>query len=249
MPYREYLPKSVPPWLQAKWGRAFLDAVGARMDNVVGATKEAVFARLPEFAPSDAQDVIGADRGLPRGGGESDEDYGARLVDAWNIWGGDNTPLTGKGGGAGSARGILLQLKALGLPTGSDGATVYNHNGRYAQLDGSDEVVFGDGPVAVNRSNLLGLVPGNLKGFTLDWRDQFYAKFGILFPVDVPALRPNTQLAAAINRMVDRWRQAKEHYVGAFVIEAGGGWDWPATQTWDDGTLWNSDTVHFIPPP
>lgn len=258
--YEDYLPRLLPPWLRRAGGFAYHQGVGRRMEGVVDRFRDAVNVRFPELAPSDGLPEIGRERQMPQTPGETTAAYGTRLRNAWTAWGGDNTPITGEGGGAGSALGLLNAIEALGLPTGPTGATIIRHTGRaatvdpvrpalgYAQLDVSGNLVLGAGPVNVNRQDLFGNVPGDLVGFTLDWRDQFYSKFAVTFLADVPTLRAGTDIAAQLNAAMKKWKQSKDHHVGTFVIEAGGGWDWPPTQLWNDGTLWDSDTVHFIPP-
>lgn len=248
MPFEERLPRTMPPWLRGPNGTAYNKAVGKRMDAIVQSFRDAVLTKYPTYAASDALDEIGKERQLPRAPGQLDPAYAARLLNAWDLWQGDNTPVTGVGGGAGSHLGMLLELKTAGFPMGSTGATIIQHNGRYAQLDGSGALVLGSGPAMINRKDLTGAVPGTLVGFTLDARDQFFSKFAITFPADVSTLRAGTTDAARLNFIVEKWRPAAATYVGAFVIVAGGGWEWPTTQLWNDGTTWDSDTVYFIPP-
>ena len=246
--YEKTLPARIPPPYGPE-GKAWGGVVGRQIDAILSRLWGAIYARFPDLAPSDGLDAVGRDRRLPRSPGEADASYAARLKSAFSIWRGDDRPLVGKGGGAGSPLGLLQAIKALGLPVGTSGATVVQHNGRWFQLHASTGVLIkGVGSIAINRQDLTGAAPGTLRGFTLDARDQFYARFAVIFPVDVPGLREGTEIGAALSRAANDWRQAKEHYVGGFVHEVGGGWDWPVAQTWDDGSTWDSDTVHFIPP-
>jgi hypothetical protein len=247
MPFEEQLPRTMPPWLRGPNGFAYNSAVGKRMDAIIQLFRDAVLSKYPDYAATDSLNQIGRERQLPRAPAQSDANYRTRLKGAWDLWGGDNTALTGVGGGAGSHLGMLTELATAGFPMGTTGATIIQHNGVYAQLV-SGALSLGAGPAMVNRKDLTGTVPGTLVGFTLDARDQFFSKFAITFPANVASLRAATTDAARLNFIVEKWRPAMATYVGAFVIEVGGGWEWPTTQLWNDGTTWDSDTVHFIPP-
>lgn len=253
MAYEDHAPLIVPGWLRGLWGKRYFTGIGKRMDALVQSFRDAVLARLPgtvngaNIAPGKALDLIGEERGLPRATAEADPAYADRLEGAWDAWQGDNVPLTGVGGGGGSHLGMLKQLSIAGFPMGTTGATIIQHNGVYAQLV-AGLLVKGSGPVLVNRKDLTGAVPGTLVGFTLDARDQFYSKFAITFPVDVPTLRAGSTDAARLNAIVNKWKPAGATFVGAFVIAVGSGWEWPTAQLWNDGTTWDSDTVYFIPP-
>jgi hypothetical protein len=248
MPYEDYLPAIVPPWLQAFWGGHYFKAVGRAMDGVTEAMRAAGNLKFPTQAPSDALPYVARERGLPRGPSETETAHRSRLENAWNLWPPDDTPGAGVGGGGGSHLGMLKELVIAGMPRGIHGTTIIQHNGRYAQLDSSGALVIGAGPVCIHRHDLTGAVPGDLVGFTLDARDQFYSKFALFFPADVPSLRAGTAAAVRVNDVVNRWKPAGSIYVGAFVVTAGAAWDWPTTQTWDDGTTWDSDTFYFVPP-
>jgi hypothetical protein len=248
MPFETFLPSIVPTWLHAVVGTRFFTAVGRRMDGVVDAMRAAGNMKFPSLAPTDALPYIAGERGLPRGPNETETAHRARLDGVWTRWEPDNTPVTGVRGGGGSHLGMLNELVTAGMPRGALGATILQHNGRWAQLDSAGALVLGVGPICINRADLTGVVPGTLVGFTLDARDQFYSKFALLFLADVPSLREGTDAASRVNDIANRWKLPGSHYVGAFVVAGGGTWDWPTNQTWDDGTTWDSDTVYFIPP-
>lgn len=226
-----------PAWMQRERGRLFWGAIGQVLDELNAKMKEATLARFPDTAPDDALEHIGADRKLDQGPTETNDAFRARLKRAFELW------VLG-----GSHKGMLLELKAQGFPMGTNGAHIVQHNGRYSYLDGSDNLVLGDTMACINRANLLGSIPGTLPGWTLDARDQFYSKFAVLFPVDVPALRPNTETAGRLNVAVRKWKPGKGIYVGAFVVETGGCLGWPLGQVLGDGGTLGTDVVHHIPP-
>ena len=260
-----------PGWMHGRWGNRFWGSVGKVLDAQDDLLRQAASVRTPDGAValgmSDALDLCGDDRMLPRGGSapnvvdESGAAYAARLKKAWTTWGQDNTPTTGKGGGAGSVLGILTQLKVAGFPiepTAPDywttGAFLVNHIGRIYDLINGELHVVGVVDPCVNRQQLDGTVPGNLTGFTLDARDQFYSKFCILFLEDVPTL-VNTPCAAKarLNQICRRWKSAGAIYIGAVVVTPGNYlWGWPIAvginwgnwrATWGTGT-----SARFIDP-
>ena len=226
-----------PPWFLRPRGAAWLRAHGKIKDLFVALVKQAAKAGLPSHAPEDALVEIGAERQLDQGPTETDDDYRDRLNRAWDLW-----PI------AGTHQGILLELKAQGFPVGATGAHIIQHNGLYSYLAAGDVVTFGLTMECVNRQGLDGSVPGDLEGFTLDVRDQFYSKFIVLFPADVPALRPGTSTASLLSRTMKRWRPGKMLYLGAVVIETGQVWGWPLAMNWGNpGLKWGGNTIHQVP--
>jgi hypothetical protein len=251
MPFSTWLPSVAPPWLARAVGAAYFRVVGGVMDSVRQRLVEAAKVRMPSFAAamgaSDALEAIGRDRLLPRGAAESDIPYALRLVGAWDTWGGDNTPLTGKGGGAGAHLGLLNALALLGLPTGPTGATIVQQNGRYAQLDGDGLLVLGDLMTCINRQDLTGAVNAR-PGWTFEGRDNFYSEFGMVFPADVPALTAGSVLAAQLEAAAARWKPGKAVYVGAWVIEAGRTLGWPTGRTLGTDPNLGGNTIRYLPP-
>lgn len=84
--YQEYQDRLSPTALQGPVGTAFESAFGAMKDAQLARLVASVKAKFPGLAPADALAAIGVERGMPRGGSESDAAYAARLLDAWNTW-------------------------------------------------------------------------------------------------------------------------------------------------------------------
>lgn len=248
MSYADYMPSVAPPWMRRDVGEKYWRAVGEMMDAERERYREATLASFPADAPADALASIGRDVGLPRAAGESDAAYRVRLRLAWDAWGGDNTPVTGKGGGAGSHLGLLNALKALGLPTGASGMTIVQQNGRYSQLDGSGNLVLGSLMNCIHRIDLTGII--NIQpGWTFDGRDEFYSAFGIVFPADVAALTANSLLAAGLHEAVRKWRPGKALFIGTWVIVAGRCLGWPLGRTLGTDPNLGGNTIRYIEPP
>jgi hypothetical protein len=257
-----------PNWMHGKWGNAYWRSIGKVLDAQNDLLRNAVSARTPDGAValgmSDALDRAGDDRLLPRGSStpdadppdESDASYAARLKSAWTTWGQDDT----LGGGGGSVLGILTQLEIAGFPVQptppnywTTGAFLINHIGRIYQLNTTGGLhVVGEVDVCANRQNLDGSVSGTLPGFTLDARDQFYSRWCLLFPVDVPSLVNTPCIAKAkLNQICDRWKSASAIYSGAAIVPSGNFlWGWPTGSLW--GTwraTWGTGTsARFIDP-
>jgi hypothetical protein len=259
-------PEFGPPWMHGPWGNKFWGAFGkvmdAQNDKVRSARKVSMPSGALALGMSDALDRQGDDRLLPRRGSdptasdESDAAYAARLQKAWTTWGQDDRPSVGVGGGAGSVLAILTQLKVAGFPvepTGSaywtTGAFLINHVGMIYQLVSGALTVVGPSSYCLNRQLLDGTVPGDLPGFTLDARDQFYSHFCILFPHDVPSL-VNTPCPAKsrLNEICQRWKSASAIYSGCAIVPqetSSECWGWPITGTWGSGT-WGANGARFI---
>lgn len=242
-----------PNWMHDAVGNAYWGVVGAMIDQQVARMKLAVRCRYPQDAlaagMSDALDEIGKDRLLPRGAavspGESDEtdaNYAARLLAAWDTWEKAGTPL-----------GLLRELAVHGFPTGATGAMIVNHLGIAYVLDHTGQLLRSTPcAVCVNRTDLHGVIPSTLlTGFTLDARDQFFSHFMIIFLQAAGALANNTgnPVKACLNQIVRRWRCGGAIYNGAAVVPSGAGvWGWPPTDTWGDGGVWGWNGAIFIDP-
>lgn len=94
----------IPRRLAFPWGRRLLGFMAAVHDVCADGVTHATGCRFPKHAPSDALTPLGRDRVLLRGPGESDEQYRARIVGAWEAW-----------QWGGTSTGILSQLEAYGL--------------------------------------------------------------------------------------------------------------------------------------
>jgi hypothetical protein len=254
MGYLDHLPKIVPGWLRGTWGKRYMRAIGRRLDAVAQFYRDAITARLPgtvngaAVAPSEALDLIGVERSLPRAPSEADAAYADYLHGAWDAWEGDNTPVTGVGGGGGSHLGMLEAIARLGLPTGTSGVTIVQQNGRYSQLV-AGVLTLGTLMNCVNRQNLAGTVPGNLPGWTFEGRDTFWSEFGIVFPANVASLTAGSALAASLNDAVEKWKPGGKLFIGTWVIETGRTLGWPAgARTCGTDPNLGGNVVRYIPP-
>lgn len=202
MPYRDWLPRAAPPWLQKGWGRKVLEEVGGAIDDQRDRLNQAVKARFPAYAPADALPQIGKDRTLLRGPTDTDATYGERLRTAWTTW-----EL------AGGHKGLLTQLYASGFTT----ANIIQKNGRYTSIDGAGTVTFTDfvGPFVFDYRDA-----------------SYYNQFAILFPADVPSVVAGSADAATIHKLARAWKPGKAMYMGIFVITGTPVWGWPTTRTW-----------------
>lgn len=84
--YRAWQPTLQPTALRGTWGEAWAVSLGTEKDALLALAKEAVRARLIDEAPSDALDLIGADRDLERGRSEADASWRDRIAGAWESW-------------------------------------------------------------------------------------------------------------------------------------------------------------------
>lgn len=210
-------------WLRGPQGQALSRAMATEIELQNNLLRQGLLARFPAkgntdtvtkqygLPPSDALDQIGADRLLPRGPGESDATYSARLLAAWAAW-----------EFAGSHYGVLRALNLAGYAN----MVIVQDNGRYSQLTGSagdiTDLTFGTLMTCVNR--------GGKPGWTFDTRVDFYSRFAIVFTADASNLSTDAGQKTLVS-IVNNWKPAKAQFVAAYVILSGRLFGWPIGRT------------------
>ena len=124
--FRDYCVEIATPEFQVDGGREYMTALGDVKDSIVYRASRAVKARFPTQSPYDGQGIIGAERGIARGVGETKAAYGLRLRQAWATWERAGTPF-----------GLLRELHATGYTNCA--LRVFNRRGY--SLDGSLNLV------------------------------------------------------------------------------------------------------------
>lgn len=104
-------PGNSPPWLRDGTGERYLYTCGLMVDARMSRLIQGMMARMPRSslasyqAPTDALNITGGDRQIPRGPLETDAAYAVRVQRApsmWQIWG--------------NSRALLTQLNAFFTP-------------------------------------------------------------------------------------------------------------------------------------
>lgn len=111
MSYADWLPKVQPPWLHGDRGQAWARALGSTLDRAVDAAVDAVQARHPSYADTQALLQLAHDRAMPTFPGEHIDAFRQRVRLARAFW-----------EKAGTLPGVLLWLRAAGYE-----ATVREH--------------------------------------------------------------------------------------------------------------------------
>jgi hypothetical protein len=156
--YADFMQLIQPAWTRALAGADALHAgKGDTKDSLVERIKDAVIARFPLRAPTDALQWIGAERGISRGAAETDASYALRLQHAWDVW-----PY------AGTAFGVLSALHYAGYDAVLMQARKYAYS-----LDSSLNLVITPYPTATPY--------WTFDGSTTDW-----ARFMVLLPYPLP---------------------------------------------------------------
>ena len=244
MSYASWLQTQGPSWILGPQGKALARTTGAAYDAQRDRILQAVLARFPTagqldttpgsatfgqllVAPTDALDEIGNDRQLPRGPGEADATYAARLQAAWDIW-----PF------AGSHYGVLRAVKGAGYV----GAITVQDNGRWARLTGSAgtiaDLTIGSLMACKTRSGH--------PGWTFDGRTTFYSRFGLVFEATAANLE-SVSGQAILNSLVNEWRPAGTAFVGTWVILVSHILGWPTGRALGGGETLGGGSVRFIP--
>lgn len=84
--FRNLLRSMVPRWLSEGEGGQVLFSLGFLMDGAIERLRQGVHARFPADAPADALALLGRDRRIRRGLGETDSAYRVRLVQWLDDW-------------------------------------------------------------------------------------------------------------------------------------------------------------------
>lgn len=99
MTYRQYQRELLPPPLRGDFGEVYAGDLGGAKDDVVTLAKDAVYLGQTSDAdgfaretPDDGLAKLGADADLEQGAVESPQDYRARILGAWDLWGWAGTP-------------------------------------------------------------------------------------------------------------------------------------------------------------
>jgi hypothetical protein len=210
-----------PAWLSRPAGKAWLGAFGDQKDWLTELTKQAVKARCADVAPSDALPLIGAERQLVRGVTETEADFRARILAAWDLW-----------QYGGTAYGLLRALVTAGYP----GPVIQTQgSAQQFQLDSGGALVV----QSLTPPMHLGGTPSEL------WSD-----FGIVIPKPWPARWGGVALADGTNEqktfaaMVASWKPAHARCVKIVVQDGNlwgsGGLTWAgASLKWGQGTNTN----------
>lgn len=136
--WTDYQLAHMPAPLLGPWGEKWATLGGESKQAVADLAADAVLARLPISAPSDALVYLGADRRILRAPGETDAAYALRLRQAFAHW-----AMSGK------EAGIIACFAAAGLPCAvvenQDTANVFGHWARFAVYTDGDGV-FGAPP-------------------------------------------------------------------------------------------------------
>jgi hypothetical protein len=163
-PYRsEYYPGIGVNWLwQQRFGGAWLGVMADEKDRLFALSEASILCRYPSHAPADAIPLIGDDRNIKRGFGETDADYAVRLQRCWTFWQWSGTGL-----------GIVINLQASGF-TGIPWTTAETPFDPYYPDTTSSVFVIRNSDVAA----------GNL----LDDGYQFWSRFWVYMDSDLESI-------------------------------------------------------------
>ncbi len=221
--YQQWVPRLAPPWLSDTPDAKYLAGHGAELDRFLDRHRQGILARFPLYAPLDALPLIGRERQLPQGVGETTDEYRLRLRGAWGLW-------EFAGGHVGLHRALIS--------AGFGGATIVQQNGTASRVV-AGEVVFFD----------LGLYPKRAQPWWwIDDRDTAWARFGLVYPTDPGAALHSLASHEALRAVVHRWKPAKAIFVGATIVATGDTWGLPV-ENWATRGLhtWGLSRTYWIP--
>lgn len=224
MSYRDWRRSLVPTTHQRPTGQAFQGALGDVEDSFIDRAKQAVKARFPLLAPTAALDAIGVERQIPRGPGEQDAAYAARLVDSWNSWVWGGTPF-----------GMLRAFWATGYT-----------NVVLAQVRGGKQYTLDAG------GNLLIGSNGSWTPAASNFVAPFWSVFDLIFTLPLRAEWQSGGVPSAtsseadfVRSLIRTWKPGFSR-VGRILVQTSGAlWGVPSTRTWGTGT-WGGTYVQWV---
>lgn len=224
--FEDYMEALSPPWLLSGRGARFMRAIGQVKDGSTWRMLQALMGRYPGYATASAVGMLGAERGIDKGPGESLASYAGRVRGAWD------TRAYG-----GTARGMLTALYVAGYTE----VRLATAGGRIYWMNADRDVEW---YVLPEGSWLFG-----------ETDSDYWSRFIVIFPEPLPAdwvangvPAESSDEAKTIKRIVRRWKPA--HMDTAAIIIAsspetfdyfpeGGTWDNPGA-TWGDETTWTT---------
>jgi len=213
--YRDYYPTLFPAWLRGENGEAWATAWGVLLDGLADSTTNAVKCRVPREAPADALAYIGSERNLNRVPLETNDQYRARLEDAWEAW-----------SYAGTDRAIVDQLELLGL------TAVCVRNNQWVWDSNS-------GNVANYWARFWVVLSGHGWGADDTWGADTWGDGG-LWGLDSTVSADDVAYARDVVR---KWKSAHAQCVNLIAILDGGLWGYPIDDTWGSGT-WGGEAAY-----
>ncbi len=258
----EWLRSLKIPWLVGgENGSADVGAYGGVLDAQVALIKEAVKARMPTEAPSDALQHIGNDRGLIQGGQysgypESDEDFAERLRLAWdNSWPYAGTPL-----------GIFKQLwdtLQYDYPIIiQQNGLIYTWDTTTVTVDTAAELIADATPYPTPLYTKT--IPAGEPWWRFDDKTDFCSRFMVLFWNGGPgwwtdvqetlteSTAPSLNEVNTMRSIISRWKNAESTCMGIYVHISGEVWGAYYSGTgatireWGEGN-WGGSVVRWDP--
>lgn len=231
--YQDYQAKLSPTALLKPNGAAFEAAFGAMKDAQLERDIAAVKARYPTVAPSDALNIIGADRLMPRGQSETDAAYSARLANAWNTWPWAGTPY-----------GMLQAFRATGYTSVVIGQV---RGGKVFTLDASGNLVRSAEGSGIWETDPLSFPYSPLN-------QTFWSKFDVVFPFPLIASwgggPPASSSAEAnfIRALIQAWKPGHATCNRIVIVTAGRVLGYPVrTLGGGNGNVGSNTTVVWTP--
>lgn len=217
--WTDYQEGLAPPWLRVGAGLGWTRALGSAKDEAELRAKDAVKARFPLLAPTDALGKLSSERGLFQGATESTAAFRTRLQQAFSVW-----------AWAGTATGLLRALYYAGYPN----TALITAQGYAHQLDGSQNVVTTSvgGPYTLGTGFWNGFSVLFFQGWPSSWSG-------------VPPGNASDEVNF-LRALVNQWRPGHGLLESMQVIAAPNlpVWGWPTSQLWGSGGLvWGNATA------
>ncbi len=225
--FAQYQQDVAPFWARQPLGANFLASLGAKKAEAVAIAKQAVQARFPLEAPVDALDAIGHERTLPRyalsgSTPQTDDEYRATLLDAWNLW-----------YWGGTAKGMLDELYRAFQPYTS--FRIITQQGRIWSRDITGAITFVD------------TVPRSM-GQPDRW-NTFQLWFTVDAAGDLPwsPIPDNaSQHAATARAIIAAWKPGHTQCHNIVLVESGYPWGYPGDDTGVTPIVWTTDPVALV---
>ena len=235
MGYEEYQLSLHSPPLQGPYGELWARAHGALKDNHAQAAKEAVKARFVQVCPPDALEYHAEERGLERMPADTEAEWRARILAAWDLW-----------KWAGTRKGVIDAIKLTGLTSVGirdywDWPDPVGFGAFGGFVDPATHIFYANGP-SVGKWAKFWVVIDQPHPWVWEgaWGDP-----GVYGDGGTWGTTMTQGEAERVRRQIRQWKPAHAWCVNVILVLSGEIWGEPLGGVWSDPGTWGGEALYL----